>query len=64
MSKSIEEITADIVVAAINSQLPKVNAKIESATLPLTVDDIPKLINEVYSALLSCDSKQSVPKVG
>ena len=59
MSKSIEEITADIVVAAINTKLPKANPKVESSTLPLTVDDIPELVKQVYSALESCDSPTS-----
>ena len=54
MSKSIEEITADIVVAVINSKLPKANPKVESSTLPLTVEDIPELVKQVYSALDSC----------
>ena len=59
MSKSIEEITADIVVAVINSKLPKANPKVESSTLPLTVEDIPELVKQVYSALDSCDSPTS-----
>ena len=59
MSKTIEEITADIVVAVINSKLPKAHPKLESATLPLTVDDIPELCKKIYSTLESCSSGQS-----
>ena len=59
MSKSIEELTAEIVVAAINAKIAKPNEKVADAVLPLTTADIPALITEVYDTLKSLDSSDS-----
>jgi len=59
MSKSIEELTVEIVVAAINSNLKKTNKSVSGGLNAFTTDDIPALIKEVYDTLKSLDSSDS-----
>lgn len=59
MSKSIEELTTEIVVAAITSNLKKNSTSVSKGLDTLTTDDIPTLIREVYDALKSLNSSDS-----
>lgn len=59
MSKSIEEITADIVVAVINSAVEKPDERVKNGTVKLTTADIPKLIKDIHEVFTSLELSDS-----